>query len=187
MHTVFVVIFVKVVSKAVVVVVKRCSDAFQQFLCVGQSVSVPIVVSPIDDTVVVVVPSGLFLTPEAAGQLFLIDVQTPIVVIVRVFTIGDTIVVVVNIVKAWNSKALGHDTTVPNRLIEAVVVCVGIVAVIVVVNAIVAGEEIPVVLPCVVVEVEVAVNLEEVPHAIVVIVNIKPIKDGIVVIVKVDG
>ena len=76
MHPVFIIVFIDVVSNAVVVVVKRRGDAFEQLNSVGQSIAVPVVISPVDDAVVVVVPGGLFFTPETAEE-FLVNVRRP--------------------------------------------------------------------------------------------------------------
>ena len=187
MHAVFVIVLVKVVSGAVVVVVERCRDADGQLHGVGDAVAVPVVIGPVDDAVVVVVEGGLLFAPETVRKQFLIDVEASVVVVVGVFTVGNTVVVVVNVVKAGGSQALRHDALVPHRLVETVVVSVCIVAVVVVVVAVAAGEEIPVDLAGVVVKVEVAVNFEEVPNAVVVVVNVEPVKDGVVIVIKVDG
>ena len=187
MHAVFVVVFIQVVASAVVVVVKRGSDADAEFNGVGDTIAVPVVVGPVHDTVVVMVPCGLLFAPETASDLFLINVQPAVVVVVRVFAIGNSVVVVVHVVEAWRSQALRHDALVPNGLEEAVTVSVGVVAVVVVVVAVCTREEIPVVLTGVVVKVEVAVDLKVIPNTVVVVVDIKPVEDGIVVVVKVDG
>ena len=186
-HPVFIIVFIDVVSNAVVVVVKRRGDAFKQLNSVGQSIAVPVVISPVDNAVVVVVPGGLFFAPETAGKEFLVNVQASVVIVVRVFAIWDSVVVVVNVVKCRLAEALGHDSTVPDRLVEAVVVGIGVVPVVVVVHTIISGEEIPVVLSCIVVKVEVTVHFEVVPNAIVIVVNIKPIEDGIVIVVQING
>ena len=186
-HTVFIIVLIKVVSGAVVVVVERCRDVREQLNGVGKAVAVPVVIGPVHDAVVVVVKGGLLFTPETTGDLFLVNVKSTVVVVIGVFTVGDTVVVVVNVVEAWRSQTLGHDPLVPHRLVEAVVVGVGVVAVVVVVNAVQAGEEVPVVLAGVVIEVEVAVDFEEVPDTVVVVVDVKPVKDGVVVIVEVNG
>ena len=105
-HPVFIIVFIDVVSNAVVVVVKRRGDAFEQLNSVGQSIAVPVVISPVDDAVVVVVPGGLFFAPETAGKEFLINVQASIVVVVRVFAVRDSIVVVVNVVERGLAETL---------------------------------------------------------------------------------
>ena len=135
-HSVFVVVFVHVVSSAIVVVVERCSDTDQKFGRVGKAVAVPVVVSPVRDAVVVVVPGGLLFAPETSLKLLLVDVQASIVVVIGVFPIRYTVVVVVNVIDAWRTQALRHDTLVPNSLVETVVISVCIVSVIVVVIAI---------------------------------------------------
>ena len=106
MHAVFIVVLVQVVPCSVVVVVKGCCDAFQQFGGVGQTVAVPVVVHPVDHAVVVVVKGGLFFTPKATGNGFLINVQPTVVVVVGIFAIGDAVVVVVNVVKAGTAETL---------------------------------------------------------------------------------
>ena len=186
-HAVLVIVLVKIVSCAVVVVVERCRDADCQFDGVGNAVAVPVVVSPVQDTVVVVVKRGLLLAPETAGELFLVDVHAPVVIVIRVFTVRNAVVVVVNVVQTGRTQTLRHDALVPDRLVEAVVVGVGVVAVVVVVDAVCTAEEVPVVLAGVVVKVEVAVHLEEIPNAVVVVIHVKPVKDGVVIVVQVDG
>ena len=136
MHSILVVVFVQVVSSAVVVMVKRSGNAGLQFDKVGYPVAVPVVVSPVHNAVVVVVPSGLLFAPETTREEFLVNVQASIVVVVGIFTIGNSVVVVVNVVEAWRSQALGHDALVPNCLVEAVIISVGIVSVVIVVIAI---------------------------------------------------
>ena len=106
MHPVFIIVFIDVVSNAVVVVVKRRGDAFKQLNSVGQTVAVPVVISPVDNAVVVVVPGGLFFTPETARKEFLVNVQASIVVVVRVFAIRDSVVVVVNVVERGLAETL---------------------------------------------------------------------------------
>ena len=186
-HTVFVVVLVKVVSGSVVVVVKRRREVLCQLNGVGKAVTVPIVVGPIHDAVVVVVPCGLLFAPETARNQLLVNVQTAVVIIVRVFAIGDAVVVVVNVVNARRAEALRHDSSVPNGLIESITVGVCIVSVIVVVNTVVALEEVAVVLTRIVIKVEVAVNFKVVPNTVVVIVDVEPVEDGVVIIVQING
>ena len=186
-HAVFIVVLVNVVACSVVVVVEGCRDVLKQFNGVGDTVAVPVVVGPVDQTVVVVIPRGLLFAPETSGQEFLVNVQTSIVIVVRIFAIRDAVVVVVNVVNAGLTEALRHDAAVPNGLEEAVIISVSIVPVVVVIGTIVAGEEVPVVLAGVVVKVEVAVDFKEVPNAVIVIVHVVPIVDGVVIVIEVDG
>ena len=190
-HAVLVIIFVKVVTDPVVVVVKRCDQVvgggWAKFCIVGQPVAVPIIVCPVHNTVVVVIPSGLFFAPETSREAFLVNVQATVVVVIGVFAVWNTVVVVVNVVNAGGAKALRHDTAVPNGLVEAVVVGVSIVSIVIVVVAVGSGKEIPVVLTGVVVKVEVAVNLKEIPDAVVIVIHVKPIEDGVVIIVQING
>ena len=186
-HAVLIVVFVDVVARTIVVVIKRCGDAHQKFSRVGEAVAVPVVVGPVQDAVVVVVPRGLLFAPETTGKLFLVNVEASIVVVVGVLAVGHAVVVVVNVVDAGRTQTLGHDALIPNSLVESIVVGIGIVAVVIVVVAVRTREEIPVVLAGVVVEVKVAVHFEIVPHAVVVVINVKPIKDGVVIVVEIDG
>ena len=116
--------------------VERCSDADQKLGRVGKAVAVPVVVSPVQDAVVVVIPGGLLFAPGTSLKLLLVDVQASIVVIIGVFPVRYAVVVVVNVIEAWRTQALRHDALVPNSLVETVVIGVCIVSVIVVVIAI---------------------------------------------------
>ena len=136
MHAVFVIVFIQVVASPVVVVVKRRSDADAEFNGVGDTVAVPVVVGPVHDAVVVMVPCGLLFAPETPSDLFLVNVQAAVVVVVGVFAIGNSVVVVVHVVETWRAQALRHDALVPNGLEEPVTVCVGVVSVVVVVVAV---------------------------------------------------
>ena len=186
-HAVFIVVFIKVVANTIVVVVERSRDAFKKFSSVGQAIAVPVIISPVHDTVVVVVPCGLFFAPETTGEAFLVNIQTTVVIVVGIFTVGDGVVVVVNVIEGRLAETLGHDSLVPNRLVESIVISVSVVAVIVIVVAVGPGEEIPVVLAGIVVKVEVAVNLKVIPYAVVIVVHVKPVEDGVVVIVQING
>jgi hypothetical protein len=66
-------------------------------LRIAATIAVPIVVGPIEDTVVVMVPRGLFFAPETLQ--FLVNIKCAIVVIIVVLTIRNTIVVIVNVVE----------------------------------------------------------------------------------------
>ena len=135
-HAVLVVVLVEIVASSVVVVVEGCGNADQQLNGVGDAVAVPIVVGPVQDAVVVVIPRGLLLTPETTVDQFLINVEASVVVVVGVLAVRNAVVVVVDVVDAGRTKTLRHDALVPNRLVKSVVVCVSVVTVVVVVVAV---------------------------------------------------
>ena len=82
------------------------------------------------------VPCGLFFAPETSCNKFLIDVKNSVVIVIDVFSIRYSIVVIVNIVYLRLKKTKGHLASVPNCLIEAVVICISIVSVIVIIYTI---------------------------------------------------
>ena len=66
----------------------------------------------------------------------MITIEDTVVVIVWVFTVRNTIVVVVDVVHTRLLKAKRHDTAVPNGLVETVPVCVCIVSIVVVIDTV---------------------------------------------------
>ena len=68
----------------------------------------------------------------------MITIKDSIVVIIWIFTIWYTIVVVVNIVDFGLLQAKGHDSTIPNGLVETVAVCICVISIIIVVDTIAA-------------------------------------------------
>ena len=167
--------------------VEWCGDAFQQFCCVGQAIAVPIIISPVEDSVVIVVKSRLFFAPETSWKEFLVNVQPSVVIVIRVFSVRDSIVVVVNVVNTWAAKTLGQNSSVPHRLEESIVVCVRVVTVVIVIHTVCSLEEIAVVLSSIVVQVEVGINFKEIPDTIVIVVNIVPVVDCVVIVVQIYG
>ena len=136
MHSIFIVINVDIISITVVIVIECLSNGYCQFNSVVYSISVPIIVGPVNDAVVVMVPSRLLFSPETSSYFLLIAVEDSIVIIIRIFSIRDTVIVVINIVHSWLLKSKCHLSTIPNRLIESIIISIRVVAVIVVVYAV---------------------------------------------------
>ena len=139
MHSILVIILVNVIAGTVVIVIEWCYEIVWQsakFNGVGNTITVPIIVSPVDDSIVVMVPSGLFFAPETTRELLLVTIEDTVVVIVWIFTVRNTVVVVVNVVYPRLLQSKRHDTAVPNGLVETVPICVSIVSIVVVVDTV---------------------------------------------------
>ena len=162
-----------------------------QLEAVGNSVPVPVVVGPVEDAVVVVVPRTLLLADKAHLVPLLNDIWLTVVVVVRVLAVGDAVVVVVDVVPLREHQALPQHALVPNCLVPPVPIGVGVQAVVVRVLAVCAGEVVGLVhsmeLPIVVVEVVVEIDLEVVPNAVVVVVDVEVIVHYVPIVVEVVG
>ena len=152
-------------------------DADRKFNVVWNTVGIPIIVSPVNNSIVIVVEWGLFFAPETTREQSLVNIENTVVIIIGIFCIWDTIVVIVHVVKRWFAKTLGHDSTVPNCLEEAVFVDVRIVTVIVIVNTVCTAEEVTIFLACVVVVIVVGIDFEVIPNSVVIIVDVIPVID----------
>ena len=183
-HTICVIVFVDVVTETVVVVVpwsNECVDTCVLRL-VGPAIAVPIIVCPVENAVVVMIPSGLFFTPETLELL--VDVRCTIVVVVPVFTIGDTVIVIVDIIELWEQKPLALNSLIPNGLEEPISIGIRICTIIVIVLTIESCEEVArrqcigIVIP-----IAIRIDFEIIPDTVVIIVNIVQIEQAIQIIV----
>ena len=176
-HTVFVIVFVDVVSGAVIVVVERLRDADCKFNVVRNTVAIPVIVCPIDDSVIVVIEWGFFFTPEATWEKCLINIEDTVVIVIGVFCVWDTVVIVVDVVQRWLSEALRHDSLVPNCLEESVFIDVSIIAIVIVVLTVCSTEEVAILLICIVVIVVIGIDFKVIPDTVVVVIDIVPVID----------
>ena len=103
-HTIFIIIDVDVITISVVIMVECLCEGNCKLNVVWYTVAVPIIVSPVNNTIVVVIPCGLLFAPETTCNQLLISIKNTVVVIVRVFTIRNTIVVVIDVVHCWLKK-----------------------------------------------------------------------------------
>ena len=97
-HTVSIVIEVNVVAQTIVIVVPRRDQwcRSRQFQSIDDPIAIPVIVSPIENAIVIVIPDTLLLTDET--QSLLDDIQNAVVIVVRILAIWYTIVVVVDVV-----------------------------------------------------------------------------------------
>ena len=182
-HTVFVVIFVNVISGAVVVVIERLCDADCKFDVVWNTVAIPIIVCPIDNSIIVVIEWRFFFAPEATREKFLIDIENTVVIVIGVFGIWNTVVIIVNVIQRWFAEALRHDSLVPHCLEESVFIDVSVIAIVIVVFTVRSAEEVAIVLICIVVMVIIGIDFKVIPDTVVVVIDIVPVKDRVVIIV----
>ena len=99
-HPIFVVVWVYVVTKTIVVVIpwsyRMGSPSACLLYCIGYSVSIPVSVCPIGNPIVVMIPRALFFAPEA--YQLLICIQYSVIIVVWVFTVWNPIVVVIHVI-----------------------------------------------------------------------------------------
>ena len=66
----------------------------------------------------------------------MITIEDTVVVIVWVFTVRNTIVVVVDVVHTRLLQTKRHDPAVPNSLVETVSICVSIISIVIVIDTV---------------------------------------------------